>query len=106
MLVVISEKEDALRFPLGTLAGLDPFAEAGRRPDRHDEPKCTAGGVRAVVFTKHRLDSLRRLIGIVKRDRRYEMMEDVRLDDAVHKVATDEAEFAIDRGGRSTSEVP
>ena len=34
------------------------------------------------------------------------MVQHVGLDDAVHEIAADKAEFAINRGSRATAEVP
>jgi hypothetical protein len=52
------------------------------------------------------LDGLGCEIGVVEGDGADVVVQDVRLDDAVEDVATDEAEVAVDGGGGAADVVP
>jgi len=51
-------------------------------------------------------DGLAGLVGVVEGDAADVVVQDVRLNDAVEEVAADEAELAIDGGGRAPNKVP
>lgn len=51
-------------------------------------------------------DGIRCFVGIVPGDGRDEVVQHVGLDDTVHEIAADEAEFAVNGGSRATAEVP
>lgn len=58
------------------------------------------------MTTHHWLDSFRSLIGMVEGNSANIVVEDVSLDNAVKKGATNEAEFTVDRCSSSTDVVP
>lgn len=51
-------------------------------------------------------DGIRGFIGVIPRDGRNEMVEDVRLDNTVHEVTANDAKLTIDGRHSATSEVP
>lgn len=104
--VAVAEEEDTLARALGALAGLDPLAPAGALPHGLDEADWALGHVGAVVLAHDGLDGLGGLVGVVKGDAADVVVQDVGLDDAVEEVATNEAELAVNRGGRAANKVP
>ena len=58
------------------------------------------------MLTHDRLDSLRRFVGMVERNGRDEVVQDVSLNDAMEQLSTDEAEFTVDGGCCAACEVP
>ena len=103
---MITEEQDALALTLGLSRGLNPLAPARALPDGSDEAKRATLGIRAVVLAHDRLDGLGSLIGVVEGDGRDVVVQHVRLNDAVQKVAPDEAEFAVDGGGGAAGKGP
>ena len=82
------------------------MAPARTTPHSLDEAQRTTPHVSAVVTTHDLLDSLASLVGIVEGDGGDIVVQDVGLDDAVKKLATDETEFTVDRGSCTTNIVP
>lgn len=58
------------------------------------------------MLTEHGFDGFGGFIGMVEWNRRDEVVQDVRFDDAVQEMATDKAELAIDGRSSSTGKVP
>ena len=104
--VAVAEEQDALARALGALAGLDPLAPPGALPHGLDEADGALGDVGAVVLAHDGFDGLGGLVGVVKGDSANVVVQDVRLNDAVEEVAADEAELAINGGGRAAHKVP
>lgn len=58
------------------------------------------------MFSHDRLNRLGRLVGVVEGYSADIMMKNVRLDDAVEELATDETKFAVDGCGCAAGERP
>lgn len=104
--VVVAEEQHTLALALGTLTRFNPLAHTSALPHGLQEASRAVFGVRAVVLAHDGYDSLRSLVGIVERNRGNVVVEDVSLDDAVEKSATNEAKFTIDGGSSSASVSP
>nr|POF17551.1 hypothetical protein CFP56_12965 [Quercus suber] len=104
--VAVAEEEDVGVGALGALVGLDPLAPAGGAPDGLEEAEGAAADVGAVVVAHDLLDGLGGLVGVVEGDGGDVVVQHVGLDDAVHEVAPDEAELAVDGGGGAAGERP
>ena len=59
-----------------------------------------------VVLLQQRLDGLRRLLRVVERNAREQVVHHVVVDDLVHEVAADEAEAAVNRAESAARERP
>ena len=104
--VAVSEEENTLALTLGTLRGLDPLAPSGAAVHSLEETNRAVLDIAAVVVAHDGLDGLSSLVSVVERNGRDVVVEDVGLDDTVEKVATNEAELAVNGGSGSTSEGP
>lgn len=104
--VAVSEEENTLALTLGTLRGLDPLAPSGAAVHSLEETNGAVLDIAAVVVAHDGLDGLSSLVSVVERNGRDVVVEDVGLDDTVEKVATNEAELAVNGGSGSTSEGP
>ncbi len=102
----ISVPEEQNAFLLSTRARLNPLTPSRALVHTLQEANGTAFYIRAVVLTHDGLDGFCGFIGVVKGDSRHVMVEDVGLNNAVHKVATDEAELAVNGCSGTASEVP
>ena len=99
--VGVAEEEHALHLPGDALARLDPHAPLGRDPQRAQEAERAAARVGAVVAAHDGPDGLGSLVGVVEGDGGDVVVQDVGLDDAVEELPADEAELAVDGGGRA-----
>ena len=104
--VAVAEEQDPLLFSLSAFARFDPLAHPSAVPHALQEANRSALDVRSVVLAHDRLDRFRRFIGVVKWDRRHEVVEYMGLNDAVQQLPADEAELPVNRRCRSASEVP
>lgn len=101
--VAVSEEENTLALTLGTLRGLDPLAPSGAAVHSLEETNGAVLDIAAVVVAHDGLDGLSSLVSVVERNGRDVVVKDVGLDDTVEKVATNEAELAVNGGSGSTS---
>lgn len=106
MTVAIAEEEDTLVFTRDTLVRLDPLTNAGRCPHAREEADGTTFGVGAIVAAHDGLDGFRGFVGVVERDGGDVVVQDVRLDDTVQQLSSDETELSVDGGGGSAHVVP
>lgn len=104
--VVVAVEENTLTLALGISRGLNPLAPAGRLPHALDKAERSTLGVGAVVAAHDRLDGLGSLVGVVEGDGADVVVEDVGLDNAVEKLAANEAELTVNRCGRTSDVVP
>jgi hypothetical protein len=104
--VAVAEKQDALAFASSALTRLNPVAPSGACPHGLDEAQWASCGITSVVLAHDWLDGFAGLIGIVEGDGGNVVVEYMGFDDAVEEVASDEAEFAIDRCGGTAGKVP
>lgn len=104
--VSVAEKENTLAFTSCVFTRLNPLAPSGGSPHALDEPESAATSIGSVMLSHDLLNSLAGLIGVVERDDANVVVEYVRLDNAVHKVAADESELTINGCGSTTGEVP
>lgn len=86
--------------------GLNPLAHTGALVHGGDEAKEAALDVRAVVLAHDGTDGVGGLVSVVEGNAGNVVVEDVRLDDAVEKVAADETALAINSGGGASDKVP
>jgi hypothetical protein len=104
--VPVPEEQHILVLALSTLVRLNPLTPPCALVHSRDEANAATLNVTAVVAAHDWLDSLGGLVGMVEGDLGDVVVQDVCLDDAVEERAADEAEFAIDGCGGTTSEVP
>ena len=103
---MVAEEEDVSTFALGTFCRLDPLAHAGRPPHGTEEAHWPSLDIRAVVLTHDGLDGLGSLVGVVKRDGAHVVVKNMGFDDAVEKMAADEAKVTVNGGSGSTDKSP
>lgn len=99
MAVTVAEEIHTRLLALHAGQSLDPLADVHVVEQRLEETKRAALDVCAVVLAHDGLDGLGGFVGVVEGDGGDVVVEHVRLDNAVEELATDETEFAIDRGG-------
>jgi hypothetical protein len=99
-------EQNTLIITLGVLQRLNPLAGAETRPQAPDEANATILCVAAIMLAHDRLDGLGGLISVVERNGADVVVQDMGLDDAVEELTTDEAKFAVDCCGGSTSVGP
>lgn len=104
--VAVAIEQHALTGTLGVGARLDPLAHAGAAPESTDEPDRTSRCVGSVVLAHDGLDRLGCLVGIVKGNGADVVVENVRLNDAVEQVSTNESKLTIHSSGSTTDKVP
>ena len=91
---------------LRPLRRLNPLAMGVRDPDGAEKAPDAIFGVGTVVLAHDGFDSLGGLVAVPEGQFGKVVVDDVGFDDAVHKVAADEAEFAVDCGGGAAGEGP
>lgn len=104
--VSVSEEKNTLTLSLGALGRLNPLAPSGASPKGLEETNWTVPGVTAVVLAHDWLDGLSSLIGVVEWDGGDVVVKNVGLDNAVEKVATNEAEFTVNGSSSTACESP
>ncbi len=104
--VPVPVEENALALALGALGRLDPLAPADAAPQSPEEADRAVLSVGAVVAAHDLLDRLAGLVGMVEGDSRHVVVQHVRLDDTVQKLAADETELTIDGSSGTAHVVP
>lgn len=104
--VSVAEEQDAFASTLSISAGLDPLAPASTLPKSADKSYRAVFGLGSIVLAHDRLDGLGCFISVVERNGANVVVENMRLDNAVEKVAADEAHFAVNGGSRPANKVP
>lgn len=105
-MVAVAEEQNTLTSTLGTSTGLNPLAHTSASVHGTDEATGTILDIGAVVLAHDRLDGLGGLVRVVEGDAADVVVEDMSLDDAVEKVAADEAHLTINGSSSTTDEVP
>ena len=103
---MVAEELDLRSNTLGTLGRLDPLAVYGRDPDGTEETPDAILGVGAVMLAHDGFDGLSGFFTMVEWHFGKVMVNDMRLDDTMHKIAANEAKVAVNRCGRTASEGP
>lgn len=103
---MIPEEQDTPTFTLGTLSWLNPLAHPGACPHGLQETDTATFDIAFIVFAHDLLDCLGCLVCVVEGDGADIVVGNVRFDDTVEDVASDEAKFTIDGGGSSAGEIP
>lgn len=104
--VPVAEEENLGVLSLSAGVWLDPLAPARAGPNSTQEAERSIAGVGSVVLSHDWLDRLSRIVCVVERNGGDVVVQDVGLDDAVEKLTTDEAKFAIDSRCGASSEGP
>jgi len=104
--VAIAEEQDTLAFAFGVCSWFDPLAPSCTLPYAVDETKSTAVDVRAVVAPHDRLDGLSGFVGVIEGNCADVVVKNVSLNDAVEKLTTDKAKFAVNGCSGSANIVP
>lgn len=104
--VPVAEKQDAFAFALSVLAGLNPLTPAGTTPHCLEKTQGAVLGVGTVVASHNLLDSLRGFVGVVEGYGGDVVVENVRLNNTVKELTTNETELAINGGGSAANVSP
>lgn len=104
--ISVAEKQYTLAFALSTLARLNPLAPTGAAPHGLEKSEGTISGIGAVVTAHHLLDGLGGFVRVVKGNRGNVMVKNMRLDDAVEELATNESKLAVNGGSCATNICP
>ena len=102
--IPIAVEQNTGVFACGAFHWLYPVTPAERFPHALEEAEGAVLGVTSIVTAHDLLDGLGGFVGIVKGDGADIMVENMSLDDAVHQMSANEAEFTVD-GRRSTTSV-
>ena len=91
---------------LSTLGWLDPLTVLGRNPYGAEEPPDATLGIGTVMLAHDRYDGLSSFFTMVKWHLGEVMVDNMRLDNAVHEVAANETKVAVNCRGSTTGESP
>ena len=104
--VGVAEEKHLTVLALGAFIWLNPLAPSRALVQRPDESHWSTLNVTSVVLAHDRLDSLGGFVGVVEGDGGDVVVQNVSLDDTVEEVTTNEAKFAVNGCGGTTSKVP
>ncbi len=91
---------------LSTFCGLHPLTVGMRNPDGTEEAPNAIFRIGAIMLPHDGFDGLGGFVAMPKGHFRKVVVHDVRLDNAMHEVSTNETKFAVDRGSSSSCEGP
>jgi len=104
--IPVAIEEHSLAFAFSSFRGFNPVAHSGASPQRFQKPERASMCFRAIMFAHHIFDSLGCFVCMIEWDGADIMMSDMRLNNTMKKMTTDEAKFAIDGGSCATGEAP
>lgn len=106
MSIPITEEQNTRSLTRCALIRLNPLADARRSPNALYETQRAAFNVGTIVTAHDGFDGFSGFVGVIEGDRGDVVMEDVRLNNTVQKLSSDESKLAVNGSGGATDVVP